>query len=475
MRDISPLRFPSPGCRPNARSGPPASLCLLAATRRLLRCCGLLWCCGLLAGSAASAAVPSVELIELRGAISPVLAAHVVEGLEAAARRNATLVVLRVDTPGGLVGATRHIVKAIIASEVPVVAYVAPGGARAASAGTFILYASHVAAMAPGTHAGAATPVALGSPPGADTRSAGGTADASRAKVVNDAVAYLRSLAALRGRNGEWAERAVREAASLDAESALQQKVVDMIATDLPDLLRQLDGRSVRWGAGERQLPLAGATIRVQPQGWQLRVLAVLSEPELALMLVMLGLAGLFIELTHPGLVLPGVAGAIALLLGMYALQMLPPDFAALALLALGIALLAAEFFVPSGLLGTGGAVAVVIAALLLTGDGASGGTLPRGAALVLTAVVAAGLVALAAFVRQGKLRAPVSGDTLLVGAEGVVIETTPEHTWALVQGEHWRVTGDTALSGGERVRVLARDGLTLKVTVVRNDEGEKP
>ena len=431
----------------------------------------LLLCCWLLVAPAHGRAAPVVEVIELQGAISPVLAARVAEGLDAAARRDAALVVLRIDTPGGLDGATRSIVKAIVSSAVPVAAYVAPGGARAASAGTYILYASHVAAMAPGTNVGAATPVALGSP----RASPDGVADASRAKMVNDAVAYLRSLAALRNRNAEWAERAVRDAASLDAQAALQQRVVDVLAGDLPHLLRELDGRRVAMADGERRLQLAGAIVQVQPQGWQLRVLAVLSEPEVALMLVMLGLAALFIELTHPGLVLPGVAGAISLLLGMYALQLLPPDLAALSLLALGIALLAAEFFVPSGWLGTGGALAVVLAAVMLTSDGIPGGVLPRAVALALTAAIAAGLVVLAAFVRRGSRRPPVSGDAMLVGAEGVVIDVTSGQAWVQVQGERWRAAGDAALARGQRVRVLARDGLTLTVTAIRANEGEKP
>lgn len=441
--------------------------CLKLALQALLSCCLLL-----APGRAIAAA--GVEMIELQGAVSPVLAAHVADGLAAAARRGAQLVVLRIDTPGGLDSATRTIVKAIIASPVPVAAWVAPGGARAASAGTFILYASHIAAMAPGTNVGAATPVMIGAAPKSDEPSGSDGADASRAKAVNDAVAYLRSLAQLRGRNPDWAEQAVREADSLAAEAALQQQVIEVLARDLPDLLRQLDGRRLALPAGERRLQLAGASVYTQPQGWRVRVLAALSEPEVALLLVMLGLAGLFLELSNPGLVLPGVSGAIALLLGMYALQMLPLNLAAVGLLALGIALLAAEFFVPSGLLGASGAVAVGIAALMLTDEGASAGSLPRGVALIVIIAIAIGMAALAGFARQGRRRPPVSGDAALVGLEGVIVDASAGNTWALVQGEHWRVTSTDALTPGQRVRVLARDGLTLAVAAEHPDTGEQ-
>ncbi len=433
----------------------------------LLACVGLLLCTG-------RCMAATVEIIELQGAVSPVLAAYVADGLDHAARHGAELVVLRIDTPGGLDSATRTIVKAIIASPVPVAAYVAPGGARAASAGTFILYASHIAAMAPGTNVGAATPVALGAADKPDQPSGASRADTGHTKAVNDAVAYLRALALLRARNADWAEHAVRDAASLEAETALREQVIDVLAQDLPDLLQQLDGRKLTLAAGERRLRLAGASVHTRPQGWRVRVLSVLSEPEVALMLVMLGLAGLFIELTHPGLVLPGIAGAIALLLGMYALQLLPLDLAAVALLALGIALLAAEVVVPSGLLGAGGTVALALAALMM-GDAAQGGSVPRGVALAVIVAIAVGMVMLAGVVRQGRRRPSVSGDAALTGVEGVIVDATPGNTWALLQGEHWRVVCRDPLAAGQRVRVLTRDGLTLRVAAGQRDNGDKP
>lgn len=433
-----------------------------AARRRLLA----RWLCVALLCLTPLTAAATVLVVRVEGAISPVLAEHVVAALQSAEREQASLVVLRIDTPGGLDTSMRTMIKAILASPVPVAAWVAPAGARAASAGTFLLYASHVAAMAPGTNVGAATPVAIG---GGDNKDA---KDASRDKAVNDAAAYIRSLAKLRGRNADWAESAVRRAASLDAETALKQAVIDVVAPDLPGLLRQLDGRTLRLGQRELRLQLADAEVREFETGWRVRVLAVLSDPSIALLLVMLGLAGLFLEFSNPGLLLPGALGMVSLLVGMYALQMLPLDFAGIALLLLGVGLLVAEAFVPGGVLAGAGALALVAAAVMLM-DGEFPAMLPPGLVIAVALLLATAMaVAVTLAVRTRRVRPP-EGDGL-AGASAVVIDPTPGDAWVRVGGEHWRARSDVPLAHGQALRVLSRDGLILRVEPVESSSREE-
>jgi membrane-bound serine protease (ClpP class) len=430
----------------------------------------------------AAAASAPVVVLQWQGAIGPGSADYLVGGIRKAADSGAPLVVIELDTPGGLDTSMRQVIQAILASPVPVAVYVSPEGARAASAGTYILYAAQIAAMAPATTLGAATPVALGLPGSepkpaqdASSHSAGkaasassapsAPADAMTAKQVHDAAAFIRGLAQLRGRNAEWAERAVREAVSLTASEALQARVIDVVAKDLPDLLAQIDGRRVHLESGDRTLGTRNAAYAVRLPDWRQRLLGAIAHPSVALILVMIGIYGLLIEFALPGHGVAGITGTICLLLGLFALQLLPVNYAGLGLIVLGIALLIAELLAPTfGVLGVGGVAAIVAGGLLLYDTDSPGFGVPLplvlGLALASAAVVLAGGV----LALKARRKPVVSGRDDLLGASGEVLEVSEGQAWAQVFGERWKIDSAQPLAPGQRIRVLGLRGLTLQV-----------
>ena len=420
----------------------------------------------------------TVIQVEIKDAIGPATKEHFLTALQHAEESDAELLVLVLDTPGGLDVAMRDMIQGILASKVPIATFVAPSGARAASAGTFILYASHIAAMAPGTNVGAATPVPIGGSPPADEddraaregdspkREAPRAGSASDRKAVNDAIAYIRSLADLRGRDAEFAEAAVREAASLPAQKALERGVIDHIATDVPELLEALDGREVRVGREARRLKTKGAVVERIEMDWRTSLLAVLTNPLVAYGLLIVGLYGLMFEGYNPGAILPGVIGAISLLLGLYALQVLSVNFAGLALVVLGVAMMIAEFFVPShAVLGLGGLVAFVFGSVILMDTDTPGFEASRG--LIGGIATFAGIAMLATMwmAMRARRRPVVTGAEQLVGDLAEAVSDFSGEGQVRIYGEQWNAISRVPVTRGQRLRIDRVDGLTLHVS----------
>jgi membrane-bound serine protease (ClpP class) len=419
-------------------------------------------------------------VLEIDGVIGPPLADYIGRELRAARLDEVGIIVLRMNTPGGLDASMRQIVSAILASPVPVATYVAPNGARAASAGTYIAYASAIAAMAPGTNIGAATPIQLAGHPMAPpdptrqkekadkTEKAGEPADAETRKLVNDATAYIRGLAALNGRNADWAADAVRSAASVTAAEALSLHVIDVIADDVPDLLRKIDGRTVNVAGKPQQLATAGLDVVTVPPDWRTELLGLVTNPNVAFILMLIGIYGLILEFFNPGAVAPGLIGAISLFVALYALALLPISYAGAALVLLGVALMVAEAHIGAfGALGVGGIAAFVIGALLMfpaqvPGLTLSGGVI-AGAAIGSAALL---IVVLAALLRSRK-RPVVTGSEALIGAEGETVAWQGSEGRVRVKGEIWLARADAPLVAGDHVRVVDRDGLVLRVEMI--------
>ncbi|KAF3998332.1 nodulation protein NfeD [Glaciimonas immobilis] len=441
-----------------------------------------------------------VLVIPVTGVIGPATADFVSGNIVRAQKQGAQLIVLQMDTPGGLDMSMRQIIQTILASPIPVATFVAPGGARAASAGTYILYASHIAAMAPGTNLGAASPVQIrisgqGGPPRrppinnaphdidpkigntSAPELASDSESTLRRKQIQDAAAYIRGLAQLRGRNAEWAERAVREAVSLSSNEALTQKVIDLTAQDIPDLMRKLDGRQVTTANGMHVLHTGGANILTREPDNRTRFLAVITDPGTALILLLVGVFGLIVEFTQPGLLLPGVVGGICLLLGLSAIQMLPINYAGLGLILLGLGFLVAEVFLPTfGVVGIGGLIAFGFGATMLIDTDLPGYGIPLGLIVGLAAFAAVFIYFVSSAVLTSRKRPIVSGAEQLLGSAGIMLSDMQSdgvinEGWARVHSERWRAQSPLPLLQGQRVRVTARTGLILNVVPINEVE----
>uniref|UniRef100_UPI003F4AC136 NfeD family protein n=1 Tax=Sedimenticola selenatireducens TaxID=191960 RepID=UPI003F4AC136 len=422
-------------------------------------------------------------MLKLDGTVGPSTADYLVRGLEQAAGSGAAAVMLRINTPGGLDSSMRDMVAAVLASPIPVICHVAPGGARAASAGTFLLYSCHIAAMAPATNLGAATPVSIGAPltpapggespkpeaggdaAGDDKQAAPASKSAMERKVTNDAVAYIRSLAELRGRNADWAEKAVREGASLSAARALEMGVIDLVAADTEALLTALRDKHIKIGSREISLDLVTAPRVVHNPDWRSEFLAVITNPNVAYVLMLIGLYGLIFEFSNPGFGLPGILGATCLLVALYAFQILPISYAGLGLMLLGVGLIAAEVMMPSfGVFGVGGLIAFVVGSIMLMDTEIPAYQVAMPVIVALSVMTGVLLFVILSMAMRAHRRPRVFGAESVINQCATIERVSADQVMARLEGELWSVRCTDPLVVGDRVRVRAMDGLTLVV-----------
>lgn len=423
-----------------------------------------IWGLFLASSAAVSAKGPQVDVINVKGVISPIISGYVAKGIREAEADGAAALIIEMDTPGGLDTSMREIIQNVLASKVPVVVYVWPQGARAASAGVFITIAAHVAAMSPSTNIGAAHPVSLGGSP------AGGTQtqpdDTMTEKVTNDAVAYIRGLASERGRNADWAEKAVRESVSITAADAKEMRVIDIVASDLPDLLNQLDGRQVTVPTGQVTLHTAGATVRQMDMSPIEQFLLNISDPNIAFLLLSLAVTALFIEFTNPGAILPGVIGGISLLLALFALGQLPVNYAALGLILLAFVLFILEIKIVSyGMLTIGGIVSMVLGGLLLINSASPELQVSRSLLGIVVLGTASAFFFVVRAVRRVHRKRPTTGREGLIGETAIARSTLAPEGYVFLAGERWSaVSEDGVIAEGEPVVVVGKEGFKLRV-----------
>jgi membrane-bound serine protease (ClpP class) len=429
-----------------------------------------------------SQAVPTRQafVLDINGVISPATADYVERAFDKANQANTEFILLRMDTPGGLDLSMRSIIKKILASPIPVVTYVSPGGARAASAGTYILYASHVAAMTPGTNLGAATPVQMipsaptlpnEKPPlqkenETDNKNLSNQAqDPMSKKIINDAVAYIKSLAVLRNRNAQWAEQAVRAAASLPAKEALEKNVIDIVAISRTDLFRQLDNRKIKILGEEKTLTTQDLTVSEILPDWRNKLLDTITNPNVAYILMLIGIYGIIFEFSSPGAVVPGTVGAISLLLALFAFQVLPINYAGLSLVILGISLMTAEAFQPSfGVLGLGGIVAFASGSIILIDTDVPGYGIDLGVIAGFTVTTSAFFIMALGLVFKARRHPIVSGQEQMIGAHCVALEDFEQRGRVLVHSEVWHALASKPMKKGDGASVQSRDGLILTI-----------
>ncbi len=400
---------------------------------------------------------PVFDVITVNAAITPPIAEYVLQSIDKAAKSGAEGLIIRLDTPGGLDLAMRDIAKGILNAPIPIIVYVAPSGARAASAGVIITIAANIAAMAPGTNIGAAHPVGLGI--------GGGMDKTMSTKVENDAVAYVRGIAKQRGRNEDWVEKAVRKSESISAEQALRLNVIDIVAPDLNQLLAQMDGREVSLVGGKKVLRTKGAIINEMKMGTRLKVLSALSDPNIAYILLLIGLAGLYFEFSNPGAILPGVIGGISLIMAFFAMQTLPVNYAGIALILFSIILFIAEIKVIShGILTVGGIVSLVIGSLMLFQAPDPALRISWSVMIPAVTIVSLFFVAVIAIAVKAQLRRPLGGKEGLAGAEGRAVTDVFAEGKVLILGEYWDALSDVPVAKGAKVRVMSVDHLKVRI-----------